>query len=347
MSLRVAELAGLRQFQLRELSAPPPPGAHEVQVEVSHVGICGSDLHYYAEGGVGPARCRYPMVIGHEPAGRITALGSGVAGWSAGDPVLLEPAPYGYHCEFCLSGRHNVCSQIRFMSTPVEPGFFRDRLNLPASNLLRPPAGVGLAEGPLFEPLAIVLHSMTFARPAVGDTAFVAGAGPIGLLTIAVLCKAGVSRIWCAEPIAHRREMALALGASAVLDPAEEPPERRILAETRGRGVDLSVDCAAWGETLNQCIRATRSAGRVVLTGIPGTLDYALDIHTLRVRQHYFYTTRRSNHTSEAAVRLLEEDSRLLGPIVTHQRPVEDINRTFETAARYEDGVGKAVVTFL
>ncbi len=344
MSLRVAELSGLRSFTLRELDPPPPPAAHEVQVDVSHVGVCGSDLHYFVEGGVGPARCRYPMVIGHEPAGRIIATGAQVAGWTVGDPVLLEPALYCYHCEFCLSGRHNVCSRIRFMSTPVEPGFFRDRLNLPATNLLRPPAGVGLAECTLFEPLAIVLHSMTFAQPAVGDTAFVTGAGPIGLLTVAVLKIAGVRQIWVSDPVPHRRDMARTLGATAVLDPHEGLPEARVLAETGNRGVDLSIDCAAHGETLNQCIRATRSAGRVVLTGIPGTLDYPIDIHTLRVREHYFYTTRRSNHTSEAAVRLLAEYPQLLGPIVTHQHPLEQITAAFESLTRYEGGVGKAVI---
>ncbi len=345
MTSRIAELTGLREFRLREGEIrPPAPG--EVQVQVKYVGICGSDLHYFAEGGVGPARCVYPMVLGHEPTGQIAAIGEGVSGWSAGDPVLCEPALYCYHCEFCLSGRHNLCSNIRFLSTPVEPGFFRDRVNLPAGNLIKKPAGLNLAEATLFEPLAIILHSMKFAQPSIGETALVYGAGPIGLLTVAVLKMMGAGRIWCIEPVAHRREMALSLGASAVIDPRGEDVPKLILDETSGRGVDMAIDCATQGETINYCLQAARSAGRVVVTGIPSTLDYRLDIHTLRVKELYFYTVRRSNHETDVAVRLLEENPKLLGGVVTHQRPVESINQAFESTERYEDGVGKAVVAF-
>lgn len=343
MSYRVVELAGLREFAIRETTAPPPaPG--EVQVQVKYVGICGSDIHYFAEGGVGPAKCRYPMVIGHEPTGVIAALGAGVSGWQVGDAVLCEPAIYCYHCEFCLSGRHNVCSNIRFLSAPAEPGFFRDRVNLPVGNLLAPPKGVGLAEATLFEPMAIILHSMKFARPEIGDTALVYGAGPIGLLTIAVLKLSGVSRIWCAEPVAHRRDMARALGADVVFDPAGTDVPKQILSDTFQRGVDIAVDCATQGETINQCLRSARNAGRVVVTGIPSTLDYPLDIHALRVKELYFYTVRRSNHEGHAGIRLLEEHPKLLGGIVTHARPIETVNDTFRMVEGYEDGVGKAVL---
>ncbi len=345
MSVRIAELTGMREFRVRE-GEVPPPGPGEVQVQVKYVGICGSDIHYFAEGGVGPARCVYPMVLGHEPTGVVVEMGPGAMGWSPGDAALLEPAIYCYHCEFCMSGRHNVCSHIKFLSTPAEPGFFRDRVNLPVGNLIAPPRGVGLAESALFEPLAIVLHSMKFAQPTIGDTALVIGAGPIGLLTIAVLKQSGVSRIWCAEPVAHRRDIAQSLGADVVFDPREANPETVIMADTAKRGVDIAIDCATNGETINQCCRAARSAGRVVITGIPGTLDYRLDIHALRVKELYFYTVRRSNHETHAAVSLLQENPKLLGGIVTHARPIEEIGATFGLVERYADGVGKAVVAF-
>ena len=349
--MRIAELAGLRQFTVRDGARPaaPPPGW--VQVQVRYAGICGSDIHYFAEGGVGPAKCSYPQILGHEPTGVITQLGLGVTGWQVGDPVLCEPAIYCYHCEFCLSGRHNVCSNIRFMSTPVEPGYFRDLVNVPAINLMAPPKGVGLAEAVLFEPLAIVLHSMTFATPSLGDTALVYGAGPIGLLTVAVLRMSGVGRIWCVDPVAHRREMARTLGADVTFDPNEVDVVKTLLHDTAQRGVDIAMDCAtpdpALGcDTINECIRAARNAGRVVITGIPGVMSYPLDIHALRVKELYFYTVRRSNHETAAGVRLLEQYPALLGPVVTHQRPVEKINDTFLMVEHHQDRVGKAVVTF-
>ena len=109
MNARVAELCGLRQFRLVD-AALADPGPGEVQVRIDAVGICGSDLHSYADGGVGDTPCRYPMVLGHEPAGTVVGVGAGVTGWSAGDRAAFEPAIYCYHCEFCRTGHHNVCA---------------------------------------------------------------------------------------------------------------------------------------------------------------------------------------------------------------------------------------------
>jgi len=133
--LLVAELVAPRELRLSEQSIPDPaPG--EVQVRVGAVGICGSDLHSYSEGGIGDSPCVYPMVLGHEPAGTVVKSGAGVTGWAAGMRAALEPAIYCYHCEFCRSGRHNICANIRFLSNPGIPGFFREFVNLPAANLL-------------------------------------------------------------------------------------------------------------------------------------------------------------------------------------------------------------------
>src|SRR5206468_3385709 len=122
--MQVAELIGVRQFRVTQLAIQDPaPG--EVQVQVAAVGVCGSDLHSYMEGAVGDTPCVYPMVLGHEPAGVVWKTGAGVTGWSPGDRAALEPALYCYHCEFCLSGHYNVCANLRFMSNPGEPGFFR------------------------------------------------------------------------------------------------------------------------------------------------------------------------------------------------------------------------------
>src|SRR5580765_6366987 len=161
---RIAELTAVRQFRLTE-GTVDDPGPGEVQVRVQAVGICGSDVHAYAEGGVGDSPCEYPMVLGHEPAGTVVKLGPGTSGWQVGDIAALEPAIYCYHCEYCASGHHNVCAQLRFLSSPGDPGFFREYVNLPSRNLLALPSNLGVNEGSLIEPLAVVLHSMTIGRP--------------------------------------------------------------------------------------------------------------------------------------------------------------------------------------
>ena len=215
--MQIAELIGIRSFRLTE-GEIPEPGPGEIQVRIDSVGICGSDVHAYSEGGVGDSPCRYPMVLGHEPAGTVVKTGAGVTGWSAGDRAALEPAIYCYHCESCRTGHHNVCENIRFLSTPGNAGFFRQHANLPEKNVIGIPKTVSLDLATVAEPLAVALHSLLFAGLRPGDTTAVFGAGPIGLLTIGCLKLAGAGRIFVVEPVAHRRELALHMGATTVID---------------------------------------------------------------------------------------------------------------------------------
>src|SRR5947208_10747952 len=163
-SMQAAELIALRTFRLTDMPIEDP-GPGELQVRVGAVGVGGSDLHAYSEGAVGSTPNIYPMVLGHEPAGRIVKLGVGVTGFAVGDRGALEPALYCYQCEFCLSGHHNVCANIRFLSTPHNPGFFRERVNLPAVNFLPIPTGMSFDQATLAEPLAIALHSLLGLDP--------------------------------------------------------------------------------------------------------------------------------------------------------------------------------------
>jgi L-iditol 2-dehydrogenase len=308
------------------------------------VGICGSDLHAYSEGGVGGTACEYPMVLGHEPAGVIVKTGDGVSGWQAGDRVFCEPAIYCYHCEFCRTGHYNVCANVRFMSMPQDPGFFRDFVNLPAKNLLGVPADLGLAYSTLVEPLAVALHSMKFVSIQPGETAAVFGAGPIGFLTAACLKLAGAGRVWSIDPVACRRELIRVTGADAALDPAAADPVAEIMRDTGGRGVDVAIDCAAKDGTINQCINVARNAGRVVVTGIPSEAILPIEFSPMRRKEIAFFNVRRSNHESEQALELLAAHPRMFAPLVTHSRPLESIGDAFDQLEHYRDGVGKIVI---
>jgi L-iditol 2-dehydrogenase len=340
----VAELIAPREFRLAEWK-PEEPGPGEVQVRVNAVGICGSDLHSYAEGAIGDTPCQFPMVLGHEPAGTVVKAGPGASGWSAGDHAALEPAVYCYHCEFCRAGRHNLCANIRFLSNPGMPGFFRELVNLPVSNVLPIPKELPLEVATLFEPLAVALHSLKFAEAAVGDTVAVFGAGPIGLMTIASLKISGAGRIFAVEPVAHRREMAKHMGADAALDPNAIDAARQIQADTGGRGVDCAIDCAAKEHTTNQAINAVRNGGRVVVTGIHSAAIVPFEVSPMRRKELAIFNVRRSNHESEAALSLLEHKTAWFAPLVTHRRPLDRIGEAFSIAANYADGVGKLVIT--
>lgn len=339
-----AQLIAPREFRLvdQEIAAP---AAGEVQVRVAAVGLCGSDLHSYGNGGVGDTPCQYPMILGHEPAGTVVRTGAGVTGWQPGDRAALEPALYCYHCEFCRGGQHNVCANIRFLSNPGVPGFHRQYVNLPATNLLAIPPGLSLELATVVEPLAVAMHSMQFAAVQPHETVAVIGAGPIGLLTIACLKVASAARIWVVEPVAHRREMARHLGADVVIDPAEVEPSSQIRSDTGERGVDCAIDCAAKEGSTNQAIRAVRNAGRVVLTGIHSEVMVPFEVSPMRRKELAIFNVRRSNHEPQAALDLLVQHTEWFAPLVTHTRPLERIAEAFSIADEYTDGVGKMVIT--
>jgi L-iditol 2-dehydrogenase len=338
-----AELIAPREFRLSDQPiADPGPG--EIQARVGAVGLCGSDLHSYSEGAVGDTPCVYPMVLGHEPSGTVVKTGAGVTGWSPGDRAALEPALYCYHCEFCRAGRHNVCANIRFLSTVGHPGFFRELVNLPVSNLLPIPKTLSLEAAALVEPLAIALHSLKFVSLEAGDTVAVFGAGPIGLVTIAALKVSGASRIVAVEPMPHRRELARQMGADVALDPNEIDAAQQILSDTHGRGVDCAMDCAAKEHTTNQAIRAARNGGRVVLTGIHSEVFVPFEVSPMRRKELAIFNVRRSNHESERALEMLVQRVEWFAPLVTHKRPLAEIADAFRLTEHYSDGVGKMVL---
>jgi L-iditol 2-dehydrogenase len=339
----VAELVAPRQFRFNEISIEDPaPG--EVQVRVDAVGICGSDLHSYAEGAIGDTPCEYPMVLGHEPAGTVIKTGDGATGWQAGDRAALEPAIYCYHCEFCRSGRHNICEKIRFLSNPGTPGFFREVANLPVANLVAIPAELSLELATIVEPLAVAMHSMKFAAIQPGETVAVFGAGPIGLLTIACLKVAGAGRIWAVEPVAHRRALAVHMGAHEAIDPDQVDAARQLHTETNHRGVDCAIDCAAREDTTNAAIRAARNGGRVVLTGIHSAALVPFEVSPMRRKELAIFNVRRSCHESHDALALLTERMGWFAPLITHTRPLDAIAGAFTLTEHYQDGVAKMVI---
>ncbi len=339
----VAELTAPRQFRLVE-QPMEPVAAGCVRVKVNAVGICGSDVHSYSEGAIGDTPCEYPMVLGHEPAGTVVETGAGVTGWAPGDRAALEPALYCYHCELCRAGKHNLCVNLRFLSNPGHPGFFREFVDLPPTNLLAIPQQLSFELASMVEPLGVALHSMQFAAIQPGETVALFGAGPIGLLTLASVIVAGAGRIWVIEPVKHRRAMALEMGADAALDPAEIDAAREIASETGGRGVDCAIDCAAKEHTTNQAIQSARNGGRVVITGIHSASFVPFEVSPMRRKELAIFNVRRSNHEPEDALGLLVDHAEWFAPLATHSRPLSAIAEAFSIAENYADGVGKMII---
>ncbi len=338
-TMRAARLHGMRDLPR------PTPGPGQVLVKIAAVGVCGSDVHYYQDGRIGDQVITAPLVLGHECSAWVAETGPGVAGLTPGQLVAVEPAIPCGRCEPCLEGNLNLCLNMRFFGTPPIDGVFCEYTVVPAENCFPLPPGLTPEDGALLEPMGIALHSVGLAPLKAGQVVAVLGAGPIGLLIAAVARASGAGPIYMTEPLAARRQFALAYVADAVFDPTTQDVVAEILAATGGRGVDVAYEAAGAPQTPNQAASITRRGGEVVIAGIPADDTMVMRAFTVRVKELTIRLVRRMRHTYPRAIRLVERGAVQLRPLVTHTFPLERIGAAFELVSAYADGVVKAVIT--
>ena len=218
MKVAVMEGIGKMGFTEREI---PKPAANEVLVKLDYVGICGSDIHYYETGRIGDYVVEPPFVLGHEPGGVVVEVGSGVTDLKVGDRVALEPGKTCGHCEFCKTGRYNLCPDVVFFATPPVDGVFQEYVAHEAALCFKLPDNVSTLEGALIEPLAVGFHAARQGGVEAGKTVVVTGSGCIGLVSM-MACKAmGASKVYVVDIMEKRLEKAMELGATAVINSSD------------------------------------------------------------------------------------------------------------------------------
>ncbi|RVT85907.1 L-idonate 5-dehydrogenase [Rhodobacteraceae bacterium CCMM004] len=273
-----------RDLRLEE-SAPPPPGPGEVAVRLAAGGICGSDLHYYAHGGFGTVRLREPMILGHEVAGHVAALGDGVTGLSVGQLVAVSPSRPCRACRYCHEGRPNQCLNMRFygsaMPFPHIQGAFRQVLVADARQCADA-EGLSPAQAALAEPLAVCLHAAGQAGPLLGRRVLVTGCGPIGLLCVLVARAAGAAEIVATDLTAFTLALAADRGADRTLNMAEAPQALGPYAADKGY-FDVQFECTGAAPALAAGIAALRPGGTVVQVGLGG--DMTVPVQSLTAKE--------------------------------------------------------------
>lgn len=332
-----------RDMRLTDVGTPEP-GPGEALVRIRAVGVCGSDVHYYMDGHIGDTHAPYPFVLGHECAGEVAALGPGVEGPPIGTRVAVDPAIPCGHCEVCLEGNPNCCSDVRFLSTPPIPGALSEWVVHPAHLCIPLPETLDFADGVMLEPLGVVVHALTLARIRPGDTVAVLGAGPIGLLALQLALSSAVGAVYLSEPIPARRELATELGATAVWDPGAGDPADWLAEQTQGRGVDVAIEAAWGGDAVGQAVRMSRHAGRVVLVGIPRDDRVAFPANAARRKGLTILMSRRMKDVYPRAIGLVERGIVDVRRLVTHRFPLEGAAEGFELVASLQDGVVKAMI---
>jgi len=311
---------------------------NEVLIEVAAVGICGSDLHYYKDGGIGSAVIREPFVPGHEFGGYldddIPALGL-----VRGTLVAVDPSKACGHCDWCHEGYFNLCPNVEFFGAPPFHGAMTARLWVPTSQIVKLPPALRPVDAVMLEPLGVAIHAVDLAKPRLLERVAVLGAGPIGLLILQVLKVAGGGEICVVEPQAHRREMAIRLGAAAVGESVSD-----IAGWSEGKGFSLVIEATNNPLAFRDAGRAARIGGRIVLVGIPDGDTYTLPAAEARRRGLKIKFSRRMGDIYPRAIDLVASGRVDVSTIVTHSIDLAATPGMFRALADSEPGLGKVLI---
>lgn len=332
MKTRVARLYAQRDLKVEDADfAPPGPG--EVLLAMAAGGICGSDLHYYQDGGFGPVRVREPIIAGHEASGFVAALGEGVDGLAVGQLVAVNPSQPCGHCRFCDIGQPIHCLNMRFMGSamrlPHENGMFRDRFVVRAIQCHAVGGDVSPGEAACAEPLAVCLHAVSQAGDLTGRSVLVTGAGPIGLLVVAAARHAGAGEIVVTDLTDAALARAPAMGASQTINVATNPDGLAPFQDNKGT-FDVAFDCSAAGPALRSVFAAIRPRGTIVQVGVTGDMTIALN--ALVAKEIVWRGSQRFHDEFAQAVRLISTRGIDVRPIISHTFPLEQAVGAFEQA---------------
>jgi len=323
-TMKAAVMTGIEQLEIQTRPIPAPaPG--EVLIKTEYVGVCGSDLHYYHSGAIGSFIVEPPFVLGHEAAGTVVALGAGVTNLKVGDRVAMEPGRTCGHCEFCRTGRYNLCPEVRFWATPPYDGVFQEYVTHDADLCFVLPENVSTMEGALIEPLAVGFHAAIQGNARLGQTALVTGAGCIGLVSLLALKARGVSTVFVLGKGAVRLAKAASLGADAVIDAENEDAVARIMELTDGKGVDLVIETAGAELSTRQSILSLKPDGTLVLVGYSPSGEMTLPVSEILNREITVKSVFRYRHIYPVAIDAVASGKVDLKGIVSHSYSFDDI----------------------
>jgi L-iditol 2-dehydrogenase len=293
---------------------------------VKAVGVCGSDLHWFSEAGIGDAQLGQPLVLGHEFAGET----------EEGQRVAVEPALSCGHCEFCLQGNPNLCSSLVFTGHGSHDGALREFMPWNAKNLFPIPDSLTYADGAMLEPLGVAIHSVDLGKLKAGMTVGVFGCGPIGLLIIQVARLMGATNIIATDLLPHRVEAAKSLGASHAFLAEEGRELEQIGAAAQGRGMDVVFEAAGEQQAVDDAFDAVLPGGKVILVGIPGNDQTSFNAGTARRKGLTIKMVRRMKNTYPRAIDLVTKGLVDVRSLVTHSFPLAQSAEAFQVAARRE-----------
>ncbi|GIV76225.1 NAD(P)-dependent alcohol dehydrogenase [Litorilinea aerophila] len=331
------------KLSLRDIELDEPMGPHDVRIALHTVGICGSDVHYYTHGAIGPFVVREPMILGHEASGTVIEVGSQVKHLQPGDRVCMEPGIPDPNSKATRLGLYNLDPAVRFWATPPVHGVLRPTVVHPAAFTYKLPDNISFAEGAMVEPLAVGLHAANKARIRPGDVAVVMGAGPIGMVTALAALAGGCSRVIMTDVQQPKLDLAATLGPITPVNVARERLTDVVQELTDGWGADLVFECSGNEQAAASVFEPVCPGGAVIYVGIP-LQPIAYDVAAAQVKEVRVEHVFRYAHVYPRALALMASGKIDVKPLITDRFTFDQSVEAFEFAAHMPPSSVKAQI---
>ena len=335
--MRALVLEEKGRLALRDIALPTDCGPQDARIRTHTVGVCGSDVHYYTHGKIGPFVVTAPMVLGHEAAGTVIEVGRDVRGLAVGDRVCMEPGIPDPSSRAAKLGIYNVDPAVTFWATPPVHGCLTPEVIHPASYCFKLPETVSFAEGAMVEPFAVGMQAALRARIQPGDVGVVCGAGPIGMMVALAALAGGCSRVLVSDVAQPKLDIIGRYPGIETVNLRQQPAADRIMEMTGGWGADVAFECSGAAGAVLDLPNLIRPGGAVVLVGMP-VEPVPFDIVRLQAREARVETVFRYANVYDRAVGLMASGKVDLKPLITANYGFEDSIAAFERAAEGRPG---------
>jgi D-xylulose reductase len=332
-----------QRLSLRDIKLEEPLGRRDVRIALRTIGVCGSDIHYYTHGAIGPFVVREPMILGHEASGVVLEVGADVKELKPGDRVCMEPGIPDPTSRASRLGKYNIDPAVRFWATPPIHGILRPTVVHPADFTFKLPDNVSFAQAAMIEPLAVGVHGATKAQVQPGELAVVIGAGPIGLVTALAALAAGCSRVFISDVDEAKLALAEKLGAITSINVRSRKLTDVVRNQTGGWGADLVFECSGNERAASEIFDLVCPAGRVVFIGMPlSPVPY--DVTRAAVKEARVEHVFRYAHVFPRCIAMLSSGKIDVSPLITRTFGFEDSVEAFEYATHPPPGSVKVQI---
>lgn len=327
--MKASYYVGNESFEVKDVEIPQPK-AGEVVIRNMVCGVCGTDVHiYYGE--PGSADVNPPVVLGHEYAGEITAVGEGVTSLQVGDHVTVDPNIYCGACAYCREGKKQLCPNMKAIGVTQDGGFAQYSV-VPASQAFLLDPSVPFETAAMAEPVACALHGIDLAGIRTGDRVCIVGGGAIGLIMVQLAKLSGASKIFLSEPNEKRREVGLSLGVDMTIDPIHENGLEKLLGATEGLGADVVIECAGNTPAVASAFQFVKKGGTVMLFSVPKVdATFAVPLFDIYKKELTIKGSFVNPDTHSRAVDLINAGKLDFSKIITHRFTVDQLPQAIAT----------------